>query len=233
MSITRPYHASVKHAAQATPVDYEEDDLEEGEEVDEDEFFTGEEEEEEEHHTWLQGSVAAKFLLAGGTAGADLGGTSLSPKAPVRGIKAIASAVARIYAEGGVPAFFGLGMGCPWRRSYRKITRLQNSLGHLKRTQAELKEANEESPDEEWVKAMEENADVIGSQEERVSILRMALAEKGVHCAAGLTPQEATSLVTQPSDEQPAQATIRTNGTLATPVTEDIPIVDEDGGINL
>ncbi len=72
-----------------------------------------------------------------------------------------------------------------------------------------------------------------GSQEERVSILRMALAEKGVHCAAGLTPQEATSLVTQPSDEQPDQATIRPNGTFATPVTEDIPIVDEDGGINL
>ena len=36
----------------------------------------------------------------------DLGGTSLSPQAPVRGFKSIASAVQRIYAEGGVRAFW-------------------------------------------------------------------------------------------------------------------------------
>lgn len=36
----------------------------------------------------------------------DLGGTSLSPKPGLQGVKAIASAVARIYAEGGVLAFW-------------------------------------------------------------------------------------------------------------------------------
>ena len=36
----------------------------------------------------------------------DLGGTLLGPAAPVRGFKAIAGAVARIYAEGGVLGFW-------------------------------------------------------------------------------------------------------------------------------
>ncbi|OCH92951.1 mitochondrial carrier [Obba rivulosa] len=83
--------------------------------------------EDEHHHTSLEFGTAAKFLLAGGIAGAvsrtctapfdrlkiflitrppDLGGLSLSPKAPVRGVRAIASAVSRIYAEGGVRAFW-------------------------------------------------------------------------------------------------------------------------------
>ncbi|KAI9448192.1 mitochondrial carrier [Lactarius indigo] len=85
------------------------------------------EEHHEEHHGWLGGMTALKFLAAGGVAGAvsrtatapfdrlkvflitrppDLGGTSLHPDAGVRGAKAIMSAIARIYAEGGVPAFW-------------------------------------------------------------------------------------------------------------------------------
>ena len=36
----------------------------------------------------------------------DLGGVSLSSKAPIRGVRAIGSAVARIYSEGGVRAFW-------------------------------------------------------------------------------------------------------------------------------
>lgn len=36
----------------------------------------------------------------------DLGGTSLSPQAPVRGVKAMVAAIGRIYAEGGVRAFW-------------------------------------------------------------------------------------------------------------------------------
>lgn len=36
----------------------------------------------------------------------DLGGVSLSSQAPVRGVRAIGSAVARIYSEGGVRAFW-------------------------------------------------------------------------------------------------------------------------------
>ncbi|KAI0677578.1 mitochondrial carrier [Trametes maxima] len=93
---------------------------------DEDEEFE-EYEEEEPHHSWLGGSTAVRFLLAGGVAGAvsrtctapfdrlkiflitrppELGGTSLTPQAPVRGLKAIGGAIARIYAEGGVLAFW-------------------------------------------------------------------------------------------------------------------------------
>ncbi|EMD40763.1 hypothetical protein CERSUDRAFT_111350 [Gelatoporia subvermispora B] len=81
----------------------------------------------EDHHSGLALGTAAKFLFAGGVAGAvsrtctapfdrlkiflitrppDLGGLSLSPKAPVRGVRAIGNAVSRIYAEGGVRAFW-------------------------------------------------------------------------------------------------------------------------------
>ncbi|TCD68192.1 hypothetical protein EIP91_011364 [Steccherinum ochraceum] len=82
---------------------------------------------EEEHHGILGGSLAVKFLLAGGVAGGvsrtctapfdrlkiflitrppDMGGTLVSAAAPAKGVKAIASAVVRIYAEGGVLAFW-------------------------------------------------------------------------------------------------------------------------------
>jgi hypothetical protein len=43
------------------------------------------------------------FLI---TRSPEAGGTSLSPQAPVRGVKAIVGAVSRIYAEGGIPAFW-------------------------------------------------------------------------------------------------------------------------------
>ncbi|KAJ7276469.1 mitochondrial carrier [Mycena haematopus] len=87
------------------------------------------EEEEEDPHAqdWLEGHTALKFLLAGGIAGAvsrtctapfdrlkiflitrppDLGGATLTPKPTIGGARIIASAVARIYAEGGVLAFW-------------------------------------------------------------------------------------------------------------------------------
>ncbi|KAH9844263.1 uncharacterized protein C8Q71DRAFT_852765 [Rhodofomes roseus] len=61
-----------------------------------------------------------------------------------------------------------------------EIARLQNSLQHLRRTQNELQAASDAAPDPEFTKAIEENDLVIGSQEERISILKMALTEKGI-----------------------------------------------------
>ncbi|EIW82136.1 mitochondrial carrier [Coniophora puteana RWD-64-598 SS2] len=84
-------------------------------------------EDHEEQHDWLQGHTAIKFLLAGGIAGAvsrsctapfdrlkiflitrapELGGTAMSNKPGVGGLKSVGGAVARIYAEGGVFAFW-------------------------------------------------------------------------------------------------------------------------------
>ncbi|THV08444.1 hypothetical protein K435DRAFT_847305 [Dendrothele bispora CBS 962.96] len=65
-----------------------------------------------------------------------------------------------------------------------EIARLQNSLKHLNETQQFLKEIieaeNPETVDADLTKAYEENQTVIGSQEERISMLKLALTEKGV-----------------------------------------------------
>ncbi|KAH9853515.1 hypothetical protein C2E23DRAFT_728423 [Lenzites betulinus] len=66
-----------------------------------------------------------------------------------------------------------------------EISRLQNSLLHLQRTQDELRDALATSPgDTDLTQAFEENEDVIGSQKERITILRMVLVEKGVPMSA-------------------------------------------------
>ncbi|KAI0638147.1 mitochondrial carrier [Trametes polyzona] len=123
LALEQPHPLPIPKDALPVPVDHRPSIDDE----DEDEDFDDEYEEEEPHHTWLGGSTAVKFLLAGGVAGAvsrtctapfdrlkiflitrppELGGTSLTPQAPVRGFKAIAGAVSRIYAEGGVLAFW-------------------------------------------------------------------------------------------------------------------------------
>nr|GAT59910.1 predicted protein [Mycena chlorophos] len=61
-----------------------------------------------------------------------------------------------------------------------EIARLQNSLQHLHDTQTMLKEAMESDPDPELTKALEENRTIIGSQTERIAILKLALSDKGI-----------------------------------------------------
>ncbi|KAI0650769.1 hypothetical protein C8Q79DRAFT_945115 [Trametes meyenii] len=66
-----------------------------------------------------------------------------------------------------------------------EISRLQNSLAHLERTQEVLREALSDSPDDaDLSQALGENENVIGSQRERISMLRMVLVEKGVPMSA-------------------------------------------------
>ncbi|KAI0347248.1 hypothetical protein BDW22DRAFT_1351641 [Trametopsis cervina] len=119
-----------------------------------------------------------------------------------------------------------------------EIARLENSLAHLQDTQTQLREANEESPDPEFEKAIQENEDVIGSQEERISMLRMALSAKGVpvsfHTSIGTAgvssgPQggDEGSVSTEPPRSPPAAMA----DTAATG-SHDI-VIDEDGGIDL
>jgi len=93
-----------------------------------------------------------------------------------------------------------------------EITRLQNSLQHLKKTQEELREhvATSSPPDPDFIEAIAENEDVIGSQEERVMMLRLALAHKGASTSSG-------HYDLSPAQRQPA----RPNG--------DAPIEGEQG----
>lgn len=128
-----------------------------------------------------------------------------------------------------------------------EIARLQNSLSHLRSTQEQLKDALAEDPDPEFTKAVEENQVTIGSQEERISILRMALAEKGVlmneHYAVETTPAvpppedtpDSTSRATQSAPPLlPRQPTApeHTTSNAARTVPQDVQM-DEDGGLHL
>lgn len=132
-----------------------------------------------------------------------------------------------------------------------EIARLQNSLAYLRSTQAQLKEVNDESPDPEFTKAMEENDDVIGSQEERISMLKIALTEKGIpmdgHYAVDFdrhlqppAPVSATPVPTPPlgvlSNRASNTASSESRQTEAhpPPSTNDSNFhMDEDGGIDL
>ncbi|GBE79699.1 Calcium-binding mitochondrial carrier SAL1 [Sparassis crispa] len=120
MATTKP-HPAVMREVVITPIDYP-NPIPEEEDDDDDDLM-----EEEEPQDRIEIPMAAKFLLAGGMAGAvsrsctapfdrlkiflitrppDMGGLSLSPQAPVRGVRAIGGAIARIYAEGGIFAFW-------------------------------------------------------------------------------------------------------------------------------
>ncbi|KAF4619894.1 hypothetical protein D9613_005301 [Agrocybe pediades] len=91
-----------------------------------------------------------------------------------------------------------------------EISRLQNSLKHLNETQDIIEASLKEEEDSDLRKAMDENREVIGSQQERISILRMALTEKGIIGGAHYDLQTSPDSATQPrtsSAVQPSQTT--------------------------
>ncbi|KAG1832312.1 hypothetical protein DFJ58DRAFT_823354 [Suillus subalutaceus] len=57
-----------------------------------------------------------------------------------------------------------------------EISRLQNSISHLKRTQEELKEYAE---DPDIAQAIKENNQTLASQDERIFMLKLALTQRG------------------------------------------------------
>jgi len=115
---------------------------------------------------------------------------------------------------------------------------LQNSLEHLRKTQEGLHEyAASEPPgdaDPEIAKALEENKIVIGSQEERISILKMALAEKGVHVGSHYDLEPANPLKPQ---ADPLTVVRRGSDSAATTTMTMASVNEEpdedDGGIHL
>jgi len=106
-----------------------------------------------------------------------------------------------------------------------EITRLQNSLRHLKRTQDELR-AYSDGP--ELAQVLRENDAVIESQEERVYMLNMALIEKGVVTSGShyeLTQPPTAAAVDEQQQEVGAPA--------RRVVVDDLGEADDDGGILL
>ncbi|KAK4686434.1 hypothetical protein P7C73_g3689, partial [Tremellales sp. Uapishka_1] len=59
-----------------------------------------------------------------------------------------------------------------------EIHRLENSIRHLEETQLELREFLEEEQDTDILLAVEENELVIGSQRERIMLIKIALMNK-------------------------------------------------------
>ncbi|GBE79698.1 hypothetical protein BKA93DRAFT_758315 [Sparassis latifolia] len=116
-----------------------------------------------------------------------------------------------------------------------EISRLQNSIEHLKTTQEELKEAMSSTPDPEFTKAVEENEVVIGSQEERISILRVALTEKGVLSSSHYNPVVTTGHAVNghTSQQTGPDHTNNTAQAAASLSSQTDPHSDDGGGIHL
>ncbi|KAF9652191.1 hypothetical protein BDM02DRAFT_3109616 [Thelephora ganbajun] len=100
----------------------------------------------------------------------------------------------------------------------QEITRLQHSLDHLKSTQDQLQyfidTTSESAPDPEFMGAIQENIDVINSQEERVSILKHALVQKGVVSPShyDLDPSRSTQPASATVDPEPNPPSITGGG---------------------
>ncbi|KAK0206422.1 hypothetical protein DFS33DRAFT_1314569 [Desarmillaria ectypa] len=112
-----------------------------------------------------------------------------------------------------------------------EIARLQNSLQHLRETQGLLEHYIRENPDDqdpEIEKAFKENETVIGSQEERIGILRMALSEKGVIAGSHYTVSPSNSI---PAERDAVQRS--TNPVAGDQMNGVVAENDDDGGIHL
>ncbi|KAL0572045.1 hypothetical protein V5O48_009923, partial [Marasmius crinis-equi] len=96
-----------------------------------------------------------------------------------------------------------------------EISRLQNSLQHLRQTQELLQEAIESDSgegDAEVKAAFDENQQVIPAQEERITILKLALTEKGIVVGKHYDPPPPTSAVKEGNVQSTAQSTDSNRG---------------------
>ncbi|KAK0453502.1 hypothetical protein EV421DRAFT_685146 [Armillaria borealis] len=112
-----------------------------------------------------------------------------------------------------------------------EIARLQNSLQHLRETQELLGQYIAENPEEqdaEIEKAFKENETVIGSQEERVGMLRMALSEKGVNPGSHYAVSPSNGILAERDIVQRSTGPVTGNQT-----NEVAAESDDDGGVHL
>ncbi|KAG6857087.1 hypothetical protein H0H87_009648 [Tephrocybe sp. NHM501043] len=113
-----------------------------------------------------------------------------------------------------------------------EITRLQNSLQHLRKTQTGLQEyidaERPEDVDPEITKALEENVSVIASQEERILLLKLALSQKGVPYGSHYDLEPGAPQTQSADHTQSTQPTPHPETT-----TESHPPDDEVDGIHL
>ncbi|KAL1722454.1 hypothetical protein EV715DRAFT_287468 [Schizophyllum commune] len=121
-----------------------------------------------------------------------------------------------------------------------EISRLQNSLQHLKETQDLLRSHLKSEADPDLQQALNENEEVIGSQTERINILRMALTQKGILGTSshydtfpptGPAQSQTQTRESAPSPSQPPATT--TAPAPANGVNGASEASDEDGGLHL
>ncbi|CAE6476334.1 unnamed protein product [Rhizoctonia solani] len=131
--------------------------------------------------------------------------------------------------EGDIPTMSSLK--CALSKFVIEISRLHNSLRVLSSTQKQLQEAMaaETTPDVDLQEAYRENLEVIGSQEERIVMLRKALEARGAAVADNPHYQvhiHPSSLLATPSE---VAAPASRNGR----VHEQTSNEDESGGVYL
>ncbi|PAV20856.1 tspO MBR family domain-containing [Pyrrhoderma noxium] len=106
----------------------------------------------------------------------------------------------------------------------QEISRLENSLAHLNHTQIFLREHISEEHGEEdqgLTDALKENDEVIASQKERITILKLVLEEKGVNTKSAhysATPGSVPNIGSVDSErrQQPAENNFNTTPTTTT-----------------